>query len=310
MAAFYLMKVRTSINVKNLSTVFIVFGIFVYIVFITSYFKGWLFKKPKLSRFQQLMSQIDCDNNKNHSLIHDVKKTKINFIFYVLYHDNNSKMIAEKWCSCRPWAIPVLIHPSPYFESIFYIDYLPKHTAEWIHVDYIAFGTYNTIFMMGNEVKLMNYLSIASTGQYDIIPLFDSSDELLPQAILCHSSHFKVIWDTLLTSLGYTVTDIRKQDKVHSFYRNTYITTPIIMKQLIIFINKAITLVNTNKKLSKLMQYNANYKQSKQGVSIIMFNTTYYQYHPFIFERLPVFFSYYSNFTVYVSKGRKKNLKC
>jgi hypothetical protein len=61
----------------------------------------------------------------------------------------------------------------------------------------------------------------------------------------------------------------------------------------------AMEITNTNANVSTLMQRDAKYKAGVARVAKRIFRTNYYMWHPFVFERLPVFFFHAHNASVY-----------
>ena len=132
------------------------------------------------------------------------------------------------------------------------------------------------------------------------MPLLNGHRGLLEQAIAGHNEQFPIVWDAVLSCLGHSPTEIRKYDNVETFWRNSFITTPKKLHELITFMNKAIQVTTTNETLSAILQQDAKYIEPRSKlITLRIFGTDYYQWHPFVFERLPVFYFYSRNITVY-----------
>jgi hypothetical protein len=61
---------------------------------------------------------------------------------------------------------------------------------------------------------------------------------------------------------------------------------------------KAFQAVETHPDIQRLLKSDAHYVLGKREIAMAIFSTPYYQLHPFVFERLPVFFMYAHNHTI------------
>ena len=184
----------------------------------------------------------------------------IKFILYVVYHDDGSEAIARKWCECRPWAVPVKIPTTPFFESIIYRDLFPFLVHEWENLDFMAMATYRSIHIMGGVEGLRQHLLFAYSGKFDVVPLIYTRELLIPQAIGGHSKNIVQVWDNVLTSMGYPIELIRQADLTESYFRNSFIIKPKHMKELITFMNRAIEISLLNSTVSRLLERDSEYK--------------------------------------------------
>jgi len=179
-----------------------------------------------------------------------------------------------------------------------YKENLPLLVEEWKTFDYVGLATYRSVKELPMD-KLVSHLRLAICC-YEVVPLLNGHRGLLEQAIAGHSDHFPIVWDALLSSLGHTSTEIRKYDNVETFWRNSFITTPRKLYDLIKFMNQAIQVTNSNETLSRILQQDAKYNEPRSKlITLRIFGTKYYQWHPFVFERLPIFYFYSRNITVY-----------
>lgn len=63
-----------------------------------------------------------------------------------------------------------------------------------------------------------------NNSSYELIPLLPAPHyKLMSQATKTHGIAFKLAWDTLLLSVGYTPNEIRSVDDVIPFFRNCFI---------------------------------------------------------------------------------------
>jgi hypothetical protein len=176
---------------------------------------------------------------------------------------------------------------------------------EWTKNDYVGLATYRSIKMLPIE-KLQAHLFLAHYGKYDIVPLMNFGEPLMKQAIEGHEIEFREVWDALLNALGYSMERIRELDDIEVFLRNSFIAKPAWMKTACRFMTKAMKTTVANGSVLSLMQRNAHYGSATPKVAMKIFKTTYYQWHPFIFERLPVFYFYASNASIYKTVYKRR----
>ena len=92
-----------------------------------------------------------------------------------------------------------------------------------------------------------------------------------------------------MKELGYSETQIAPLNHIQGYYRNSFLVRPHLMIKLIRHMNKAMDIALTNRNVSSDLSKNANYKNGTE-VAQRIFQKTYYELWPFVFERLPVFF--------------------
>jgi len=142
------------------------------------------------------------------------------------------------------------------------------------------------------EIERM--LRIAHEYNYDFVPFIrDGTCTILSQAVWSSTTQFKVAWDSLLSTMGYSEQQIRAQDNIYGFYRNIFVIRPWLLEKLSAFMNRAMTVIQTNKTVNAAFAHNACYGGGDPKVAMTVFNTSYYQFHPFVLERLPAFFIYH-----------------
>lgn len=220
-------------------------------------------------------------------------------IMYIMYH-NHLTRIPEKAAfnfamGSENWIKPAFIHKSFFFESLVYSKFFSTHESEWKRMDYVILGTYKVSLTVGNlstvKRNLMiaaNYTGLSFGEPIDVIPFARSSQFLLPQA-RDHGDNFRLTWFSLLSKMNYTTQDIEMYSNVRIFYRNAFIIKPLILKKLMTFMQQAMIIAKNDEEIKQMLKSDAKYN-GVQEVAFDIFNTTYYQLHPFIFERLPSFF--------------------
>ncbi len=229
---------------------------------------------------------------------------RIKFKLYIIVHDEKSQGIAESWSQCAPWVEILRIDSTVFFESIAYKNNFPfiaTREKSWQNLDYVGIATYKTLKVTSME-KLKAYLELASAKSYDVVPLMGTGEHLDQQAVMGHGAGFMERWEKLLLSMNYSSDDILKYSKIEVFLRNTYIIKPQWLIMLSRFMSNAIDTYQKDKVLQALFKQNAHYRESKLPVARKIFNQEYYEWHPFIFERLPCFFFHYYNASIFTSQ--------
>lgn len=213
-------------------------------------------------------------------------------IMYVVVHSNHSHQIAMKFAACRShWMRIAYIRSTVYFESILYKDVLLPNLAELQNYKYVITGTYKSMDSKGQTLdEIYRLLKVMKHGNYDIVPFLRSGAKNMEFSMYFHKKEFRTTWDTLLKSLGYSVAQIRAQDDMKGFFRNIFIIRPDLLSKLVTFMNRAIDLGNNDETVKAQLERNAHYKEGSTEVAQRIFGTSYYQLHPFVFERLPSFF--------------------
>ena len=258
---------------------------------------------------------------------------KYNFLVYIVYHDERSRIIADSFVAKHSWSKSVQIRSSVFFESIFFHDVLPFNYYEWHDLDYVGMISYRAVDISINNMTFKaedipriiemsrnhknlninhdklstnnNTVSNTTIGSqnsynYDVIPFLQARNwSLMNQAIEVHGHTFQLAWDNLLLSINITNQDIRKYDNIPPFFRNSFIAKPIHMKEYLSFVNEAMHQVLYNKTMTKLLQIDAQYDAIKVDIAQKIFKKDYYELYPFIFERLSNFWFYYKNLNIY-----------
>jgi len=191
----------------------------------------------------------------------------------------------------------VRITTTPFFESVVYRDIVTLLAREG-PVDYVALATYRSVQMLPLE-KLHALLHLAHYGGFDVVPLMNYGFPLMEQAVRAHRDGFKAAWDGLLTALGHSDAAIRRHDHAEVFLRNSFVCRVAWFHRLAAFMVRAMDTATNDAAVARRLQQDAHYEAATKGVAQRVFNTPYYQYHPFVFERLPVFFFHHEGAKVY-----------
>lgn len=266
--------------------------------------------RERMDRRQRLRNQIlngtraahgICEFNETLETLVRAEGTRA--ILYLVAHDTDSEHLARKFSACKEsWIQPIRINSTVFFESTIYRDIFPPYQKEWEDLDFVVTATYKTVAKQLQYNKytqnldlIYDSLRIARDGHYDIVPFLRSGSGTMSFCLYFHGKPFRAAWDALLVELGYSIPLIRSLDEMKSFYRNIFIIRPKVLKELMVFMSRAIHIVSTNSAVRALFEVDAKYKEGAEDVAMRIFGTKYYQLHPFIFERLPSFFLHASN---------------
>jgi hypothetical protein len=228
----------------------------------------------------------------------------LRFIVYVIYHDDASKMTVTAFTSKHSWAKPLYIKTTKYLESIVYRDYLPFLYDNWAELDYVGLMSYKaTNITLGPYPGPGHYHFEGSTipdrlrqsakQGYDVVPFLRTNMTLMNQAIASHTDHFKTVWDLLLYRMGFPDYILRRGDFSEPFFRNAFAARPQWLVRLIRFMNDAIEVSSMQNSVLKEFEKDATYENQPGKLSErpkTIFGTEFWQYYPFVFERLPPFF--------------------
>jgi len=233
----------------------------------------------------QTFEDFACDKDEELEALVTTSPTRT--MHYIISHDNGSTRVADAYGKCRDWVYIVKFGASKYFESEIY-NYFLGQPKLLMHYDYIMISTYKTIEMVASELK--GYLKYAREQSYDCIPFLRSHAGFIDQIRHRHGVAIIKAWDLLLQKLGYSLKVIREFDSYRPFYRSTYLIKPDVLLKLSAMMQNAMLLTSKDKSLRTAFSKDAKYVNGSKEQAMKSFGTKYYQYHPFIFERLPVFF--------------------
>lgn len=254
-------------------------------------------------------------------LVHTVPtRTKV----FILYHNAHTGTVARKFAFCKDWIIPIHLHRSVFMESSMYRDLLLNvtfndHLTPGLRrsagtaqsdaaVDFVIIGTYrhallhlnHTVHPLSNT-HIKQLLHTAVNRNADVVPL--ESYPLAPIVTSLRKSHGQPAvdaWEALLSTLGYNNT-LTEAEEVCAFWRSSFLIRPKALQLLAPAMVKAMDIVE-NTIVQTLFQVNASYVKGDPHVAMQIFGTSYYQMHPFIFERLPAFLLSKMNVSVVLSK--------
>lgn len=239
-----------------------------------------------------------------------VKTNGSRSLMFIMYHNDTSghaERTAKAFAKCKDWVIPVKIRElTPFFETLMYKEFLPEYEDQWKDMDYVIVGTYKTVLGIQIHPGITFRLSLAEikeklllardyTGlnkgrKAEIIPFLRGKSLLMPMTLYFHGEDFLLAWNGLLEAMGFKMSDINYFTAINPFYRNIYIIKPYLLQKLMAFMQKAMIVAQTDPKVKALLEKDAKYVGGKEEVARRVFNASYYQLHPFVFERLPSFY--------------------
>jgi hypothetical protein len=287
-------------------------------------------KRPAASNQKKVDGRFVCQNDSVLSYLVSIPRTRS--IMFIISHTKESDAIANRYKVCYgvDWIEVIHLPKSVYFESIIYSSFFPFSENIWEKYDYVITATYKTLtrsllprympLQTFTDIKQMLFIArdltdpsaasspfsssfssstsaLAGSG-YDIYPFFRDFEDMIPTSVKYHSPVFLQVWNLLLRSLGYSQKTIEKFYYIKGFYRNAFMIKPSVLKKLILFMQQAMFLAENNHEIKKLLSANAYYVLGKKEIALEIFNTSYYQLYPFVFERLPVFFLYANDFHI------------
>jgi hypothetical protein len=220
---------------------------------------------------------------------------------FIFYHNKTTEYIVKRFAACLgDWVTPTFIPTTKFFESYVYVDTFSKLSPKFLsQYNYILTGTYKNIIQDHgyhfdfvhhfSSSYLENHLHLAynNRSQCDTLPLEYHPMFYMYRSIkVFHKSQGLKAWSTLLTAMGYKFSVLAKSFQQLAFYRNVYLTKSEFLLPVAENMKTAIELVERNHmNLSSLFSEDSHYTSGSIDVALRVFNTTYYQLHPFIFER-------------------------
>jgi hypothetical protein len=231
------------------------------------------------------------------------------FLIYIVSHDEASFEIARNYSATRSWARPLIIHNTKFFESALFHDYLPHQYDDWQGMDYVGMMSYTVAIgsqRLGSDYHaddIDTLLPTAFQQGYDVVPFYRSNGFVLAHAVHYHGKAFVKAWNNLLYHMGFPEPVVRQLDPILAFYRNAFVCRPAYMVELVALMSDAMNRVIFDPDLHALFAINSGYPGARE-VAEKVFRKPYYELHPFVFERLVVFFVHALEARVCHSKGR------
>ena len=175
-----------------------------------------------------------------------------------------------------------LFVPLQFFESIAYQTIYPFLVDEYRYVDYVGTFSYKvaTTELAGfrfDSDAMLQLLHIAFESGYDVVPILRSrGDKYLGGGVRYHGAHFKLCWDSVLSSIGFSEATIRHEDYGHPFYRNAFFSRPRYFKLLSAYMSNAITQVMLNETVESIFREQAFYTGKTGNITEKAFHGNHY----------------------------------
>lgn len=221
-------------------------------------------------------------------------------VIYILFYNNESKKLALSDFEQIKYTHLHFVKSSEILENIMYLQDLQTLQMEWINKKYVGCLSYRILRKHPYCRNILKNIDNIISLQYDVISITTLRMKFIRHATMCHPLFLK-IWIKLLTILGYSIDQIKKDDDLTNIIVcNSWLATPEWMQRYITFIRRAIHVMNTNSELKRLLYQNSYYQGTMSKERLLqIFGKPYYTYHPFILERLPTFFFVRSGARIY-----------
>ena len=232
-------------------------------------------------------------NNEINSLTLTFNK-KLDIIIYILYHDDESYLIAKK-LEKYSWAKLIKIESNYLFENIIF-KYLNEHQDEWFNKAFVGILTYNAI----NKIKIYDINNLAQLYyNFDIISFNNYYYTSLINQATVHHPEFKNIWIKIFNKLNIPE-NISTSSNIPCFFNNYWMAKPDFMSKYINFFNTILNIINNDNQIKELIDLDSKYNGTLSQEKLIkIFGKPYYTYHPFIFERLICLYTFITNSKLY-----------
>lgn len=269
---------------------------------INNFYQNVELSHQEISLEENRLSELKLKETKeNNTILKQQIPPYVDFALFVTCHDESSKQYTDDFCSTNNWSYPLFIDISTkYFESIVYKSYLPINYDKWKSYDYVILTQYKVIqSIQYSNNEILRLIDVAYFDKYDVIPIVRTNLKLITQGELTHGQNFTLAWYALLEGLGYPREIIKEFELVPLFTRNSFIIKTNVLKELCLFMNKAIEVSIFNETVSKYLSVDSYYIGGLSSTTVSqIFGVDYYQLHPFIFERLPIFYFYSSKLKI------------
>lgn len=208
-------------------------------------------------------------------------------LIYILSYNDESYNYAYHKYNKYNWAKIIKIKTTKLFESIMYDTWLIDNEDDWKNYDYIGFLSWKADQKINISNENIDYIKniLEQDNSYEIIPMY-IRDEYF---IFCSKYLFHII-NILYNELGYPRNYVIENNFL-PFFCNYWIAKKDVLYEYINFFKKCKNIIDNNHEIQKYINENIEYGGIlKENELMNIFNKPYYCYHPFIYERLPIFF--------------------
>ncbi len=210
---------------------------------------------------------------------------KQNVIVFCIYYDDHTKAYIDSRYSGLEWLYPIKNpHCDKYLESGFMATWLLDNKHLWQDKEYV--GCLSWKFDQKMPVPDLANLNTAA----DFVGFLYQPATIFSGAL--EHPQFEYLFTTILKTMGYREEHIASP-KIPAFYCNYFLCKPMWMELYLVFLRKAIHIMETNPDIQEALdsdaKYNHNNNLSEERL-LALFGKTYYTHHCFVLERMPSFF--------------------
>ena len=217
-------------------------------------------------------------------------------LVFVLSHDQDSLDFAKQSYSNYPRAHVYVLHSTYMLETYFYTNVLESlmdvanHTTNWVAS--ISYKADEKTFRSSIDKMLIDQ-TLVHDG-YDVLGFWAPIS--LGDSVKEHSQWFHPglmeLMNYALLSVGETQENVTRMGDPSSifkaFYGTYFVCRPVLMRQYISWLTRVVIFINTDAKAQKMLWANSHYFGPS---SEKIYGLQYYPLHPFVGERLSIFFS-------------------
>lgn len=213
-----------------------------------------------------------------------------------LGYDNRSRDAVMQAAYCVDWVVPIYLPTTKYLSSqlIFEVQQalkLPHVKKLYDQADIIAVAAISKVMRMQfdwvpNEVAMVNMIKDRSI---DLIALYTNPKESLQQSLqsLGENGQGLTVWRQVLRHAGFSDRQMEQSNRIRCFWKTSFVAKKATWQRIALFYQNVRAMVERDKALDDLLKSKAKHTyMDPQAVVMEIFGTPYYQFYPFIFERL------------------------
>ena len=233
------------------------------------------------------------------SQCHTPEKHKL----YIMFHDEQSERAARLLLSV-PGTLPRKVGPSLFLESQVY-TWLRANEQDWQNQDYIGILPYSICHKQNitkdTDVAKLIRNHFQKAGDADVVSFYRRfKASMWKLTRVCHPK-LEGAWVALMSRMGVPY-EAALSESIPFYPCSSWAAKPETMKKFIQFAERAMSIMGTDTKVRTLCFENSTYwtpscLHHEQLVRI--FGVPYYPLFPFIMERLPCFYFWYTGTRVW-----------
>jgi hypothetical protein len=189
------------------------------------------------------------------------------------------------------------------WENSYFLSMLDQNST-WANrkfVGMVPFPTYKLHITIPSCFSIAHSLHQAESQYFDVAAFITTGAKNIPQAESSHGREFTTAWRSLLSNMGYSISEVNAQDYIVGFYGNAWVCRPALFVRYVNFVTRALEVVNLNRTLKELLYVDsgAHVPETVRHALHSVYDVDYIPLLPFVFERLPAFFFATLNAKVY-----------